>query len=137
MCAVSSRDGLGAGFQLPFQIRTDGLQPLGRGGFETEDQRGLRVGGANESPAVIETNPDAVDRDDFTDRGTRMMVVVHMRLPCRLDQPVSYCLDHLELLVIRTLQANLRVTCEAGRSASKAEKGASAFDRISINRHEA
>ena len=67
----SGRERPGAGFQLPFQIGANGLQLFGRGCFEAKDQRGLRVGGANESPAIIETDTNSVYRDHFTNHEAR------------------------------------------------------------------
>ena len=104
MSGVSWRDGPGAGFQLPFQIGANGLQLFGRGCFKAKDQRGLRVGGANESPAIIETDSNSVNRDHFTNHeDSGFLEFVEFVLFCRLDKPVSYCLDHLELHVVRTL----------------------------------
>ena len=80
----------GAGFQLPFQIGANGLQSFGRGCFEAKNQRGLRVGGTNESPAIIEADTNSVNRDDFTNHGIWILGVRRIRLFCRLDKPVSY-----------------------------------------------
>ena len=108
MSGVSGRDRPGAGFQLPFQIGANGLQSFGRGCFEAKDQRGLRVGGTNESPAIIETDSNSVNRDHFTNHEARVLRVRRIRLFCRLDKPVSYRLDQPEFHVVRTLHANFR-----------------------------
>ena len=61
--------GITAGFQFPFQVGADSLQAFGRGGFKAKDQRGLRVGGANETPPVIEADTNSINRDDVSNHG--------------------------------------------------------------------
>ena len=137
MSGVSWRDRPGASFQLPFQIRANGLQLFGRGGFEAKDQRGLRVGGANESPAVIETDTNSVYRD--TSRITRLELLEFVAFGCLAASTSRFRIVSTTWNFTSSGHSKRisGVTCVGGRSARREENGACAFNRISINRHEA
>src|SRR5450432_1723341 len=50
-------------FNCLLNFRTILLQQFRRSGFEPKDQHGLRIGGADQSPALGEQDADAVDID--------------------------------------------------------------------------
>src|SRR5688500_18628144 len=56
-----------------FHFRSNSLKIFLRSGLESHHEHGLCVGGANESPAITEENPDAVHVDHFM-RGRKVFL---------------------------------------------------------------